>query len=241
MIWTDFKEAVLIGIILAFMVGPVFFMLIETSILKGFRAALVFDLGVMVADIIFVSLAYFGSKPLLDNIENNPLFLKIGGVVLMLYGLFSFFKTKQKDVIQDESLVIKQDSNYIKLFLKGFFLNLINVGALSFWIGLILIYGAQYQMNTKLIASFFGIIILSYLLVDILKILLAKKLRQQLTPSHVFKLKKAIAVILFIFGFILYFKNLIPEKHLKGIEKTIEKPVNHKQSQVYKTFNHSFS
>ena len=32
------------GILLSFMIGPVFFILLETSIIKGFRAALVFDL-----------------------------------------------------------------------------------------------------------------------------------------------------------------------------------------------------
>lgn len=222
MIWTELKEAIIIGLILAFMIGPVFFMLIETSILKGFRAALIFDMGVIVADILFVTIAYYGSKPLLNNLENNPLFLKTGGLLLMAYGIFSFFYTRQKDIIQDETIVISQSSNYIKLFFKGFFLNLINVGTLSFWLGLILFYGSHYQKNTKMLVIFFGTIILSYLLIDILKILLAKKLRQHLTPAYVFKIKKAVAVILVIFGLILFFKNQIPGKPLKNIEEKIE-------------------
>ena len=41
------------GIFLSFMIGPVFFILLETSIIKGFRAALVFDLGVILGDIFF--------------------------------------------------------------------------------------------------------------------------------------------------------------------------------------------
>ncbi len=41
----DLKEAIIIGIFLSFMIGPVFFMLIHTSIHKGFRAAFSFDLG----------------------------------------------------------------------------------------------------------------------------------------------------------------------------------------------------
>jgi threonine/homoserine/homoserine lactone efflux protein len=39
------------GIFLSFMIGPVFFILIETSITKGFRAALAFDLGVVLGDV----------------------------------------------------------------------------------------------------------------------------------------------------------------------------------------------
>jgi len=39
------------GLFLSFMVGPVFFILLETSITKGFRAAMAFDLGVVLGDI----------------------------------------------------------------------------------------------------------------------------------------------------------------------------------------------
>ncbi|HBR53422.1 MAG TPA: lysine transporter LysE, partial [Flavobacteriaceae bacterium] len=42
------------GFLLAFAVGPVFFTLIETSITKGFKAGVFFDLGAMTADIIFI-------------------------------------------------------------------------------------------------------------------------------------------------------------------------------------------
>ena len=48
------------GIFLSFMIGPVFFILLETSIIKGFRAAIVFDLGVVLGDIVFISIAYLG-------------------------------------------------------------------------------------------------------------------------------------------------------------------------------------
>jgi len=132
MSFIEIKEAIILGIILAFLIGPVFFMLIETSILKGFRAAFVFDLGVMFGDIFFLLIAYFGSKPLLSNIENNPVFFKIGGSMLMIYGIYSFFMTKQNAHIQDETLVIKEESKYLRLFIKGFIINLINIGTWVF-------------------------------------------------------------------------------------------------------------
>ena len=47
----DFKNAFLIGFFMAFMIGPVFFKLIQTSILKGARAAIAFDIGVVLGDI----------------------------------------------------------------------------------------------------------------------------------------------------------------------------------------------
>ena len=57
----DILSGIPLGIFLSFMVGPVFFVLLETSALKGFRAALVFDMGVVLADIVFISIAYFSS------------------------------------------------------------------------------------------------------------------------------------------------------------------------------------
>lgn len=220
----EIKEAIIIGIILAFLIGPVFFMLIETSILKGARAAIMLDLGVMFGDIFFLFLAYFGSKPLVSNLENNPLFLKMGGILLMMYGLISFFRTKQNEAIQDHTLVVKEESKYLRLFLKGFFINLINIGTLGFWLGLMLVYGAKYQMNTKLLLSFFGIIILSYFIVDVIKIITAKKLRSKMTPATVFKMKKAIGLVLVVFGAVLFSKAYIPEDKMKKLENAIEKP-----------------
>lgn len=222
----EIKEAIIIGIILSFLIGPVFFMLIETSILKGFRAAMAFDLGVMFGDIVFLMLAYFGSKPLLSNIENNPIFFKIGGSMLAFYGLYSFLRTKQAAEVQDESIVIKEESKYLRLFLKGFFINLINIGTLGFWIGLMLVYGAKYNMNPKMLFYFFGIIILSYLAVDALKIVMAKKLRDRMTPWRVYRLKKILGLVLMGFGIILFAKAYIPEERMQKIEKSIEKPIN---------------
>jgi threonine/homoserine/homoserine lactone efflux protein len=59
------------GIFLSFMIGPVFFILIETSITKGFRAALTFDLGVVLGDIFFIGIAYLGSYRLISNLKDK--------------------------------------------------------------------------------------------------------------------------------------------------------------------------
>ena len=43
-----------IGFFTAFIMGPVFWVLLETSITKGFKAALAFDIGVLISDIVFL-------------------------------------------------------------------------------------------------------------------------------------------------------------------------------------------
>ena len=91
----DILAAIPFGIILAFTIGPVFFVLLETSATKGFRCAIVFDMGVILADIVFILLAFSSINNLLDKIKDDPNFLVFGGVLLITYGIISFIKTSK--------------------------------------------------------------------------------------------------------------------------------------------------
>ena len=222
MTFFELKEAILIGFFLSFMIGPVFFMLIQTSIIKGARAALSFDLGVVLGDIIFILIAYYGSKSLLEEIKDDPRLFWIGGFILLVYGLVTYLDKSQKRIIQDETLVLPEKTNYKKLFLKGFFLNFINVGVLAFWLGLIVVVGSNLQMNPAKIFNYFTVIIASYFITDIGKILLAKQLIKKLTPAVTYKVKRAMGIMLMVFGFFLILKGFIPNDKLhfkNGIEK----------------------
>jgi threonine/homoserine/homoserine lactone efflux protein len=222
MTFFELKEAIIIGFFLSFMIGPVFFMLIQTSIIKGARAALSFDLGVVLGDIVFILIAYYGSKSLLEEIKDDPRLFWIGGFILLVYGLVTYLDKSQKRIIQDETLVLPEKTNYKKLFLKGFFLNFINVGVLAFWLGLIVVVGSNLQMNPSKIFNYFTVIIASYFITDIGKILLAKQLIKKLTPAVTYKVKRAMGIMLMIFGFVLMLKGFIPNEKLQfrnGIEK----------------------
>ena len=83
----EYKDAILVGFFLSFMIGPVFFMLIQTSIMKGARAALAFDFGVILGDIVFILIAYYGSKSVLEKIKDDPRMYFIGGLILLVYGI----------------------------------------------------------------------------------------------------------------------------------------------------------
>ena len=76
----DILTAIPLGIFLSFLIGPVFFVLLETSAVKGFRAALVFDLGVVFADILFIIIAYFSSYKLIESLKNDPAIFIFGGI-----------------------------------------------------------------------------------------------------------------------------------------------------------------
>jgi len=225
MTFNEIKEAIFIGFFLAFMIGPVFFMLIQTSIIKGARAAIAFDLGVILGDIAFILIAYFGSKSLLESIKNDPLLFYIGGSILVIYGIITFLNKSQKRIVQDETLVLPEKTNYPKLFIKGFLLNFINIGVLAFWLGMIVVVGSNLQMDSTKIFNYFSVILLSYLITDIGKITLAKQLKKYLTPAVTYKIKRAMGILLIIFGIVLIIKGFIPKEqlNLKHVIDEVEK------------------
>src|SRR5690606_39562913 len=90
-----FLTGILLGFFLSFMIGPVFFILIETSITKGFKAALTFDAGVIIADICFILIAYFSSFQLINRIKDDPALFIFGGMIMITYGVISFIRLQK--------------------------------------------------------------------------------------------------------------------------------------------------
>ena len=218
----EYINAILLGFGLAFMVGPVFFTLIETSITKGAKAAIVFDLGVVLADIVFILIAYFGSVVVLQEIEDDPRLFLIGGLVLIAYGLFTIFYKKTKKIVTDKKLVIVENNNYLGLFLKGFFLNFINIGVLAFWLAIVIAAGTNFKMDGSSIFRYFALVLFSYLVTDLVKILVSKQLKKKLTPIVLRKIRQALGVFFIIFGMILAAKRYIPTETMEKIDNVIE-------------------
>ncbi|MFD2517356.1 LysE family translocator [Salinimicrobium flavum] len=209
----DILAAIPLGFFLAFLLGPVFFVLLETAAIKGFRAALSFDAGVIFADIIFLIIAYLSTTKLLNSIKDDPSLFIFGGGILVTYGIIQFIQTKP--VLQHEEVPEIQKLNkrdYLGLAAKGFLLNFINIGVLGFWLGLIIVFGPQMEMETNRISIFFGSVLGTYLVVDIFKILAAKKLNRKLTPTRIYRVKKGISIILMVFGIFLVGQGLVPQE-----------------------------
>jgi threonine/homoserine/homoserine lactone efflux protein len=208
----DIQAAIPLGFFLAFMIGPVFFIILETSITKGFRAAVVFDLGVIFSDVLFVLLAYFSSYQLLENLSNQPGLYVFGGTLLTAYGMIAFLKKNKNK--QDKSTIIPEKINYMELFVKGFLLNAINIGVLVFWLGLIIVVGPNLNGNPKRFLLFFSVLLLTYFITDVFKIILSKRLKKKLTPPIIQNLKKTVSAIIIICGIVLIIKGFLPKEQL---------------------------
>lgn len=206
-------KAVVTGFILSVMFGPVFFVLLETSIRRGVRAALAFDAGVLVSDIIYILIAYifYSEVAALAQGENKELLKILGGCLFMAYGAISFFK-KPKDQKQDDfGNTIHNSRDYIMLFVKGLVLNLANPMVIFYWFSVMAL-GAKENYDPDIPAPmliYTAVLLAVFFSIDVLKILGAKKLRPFITNSVLTSLNRIIGTILFIFGIVLLAQGIL--------------------------------
>mgnify|MGYP002621223443 CR=1 FL=1 len=212
--------AIYLGTLLSFLIGPVFFVLLETSATKGFRAAFMFNVGVITADILFILVAYFSSYRLIESVKDQPALFIFGGLIMFTYGIVSYVKLRSNKI---ESVVVDlAKKNYLTLMGKGFFLNFINIGVLGFWLMILIVIGPTMDMDSNRIFVFFTIILVTYLTVDIGKILLAKKLKNKLTIANITKVKKITSIILMVFGIVIMLQGWFPSEQ-KVVKNALEK------------------
>ncbi len=211
----EYVAAIPIGVFLSFMIGPVFFVLLETAATKSIKEALLFDIGVLLGDTAFILIAYFSSYKLLMQLKDNPKLYFFGGAIMFVYGVFSLVQTKKEGIKSINNITLEPKSQNYKLVLKGFLLNFMNIGVLGFWLGILINIGPKLNMDGAKIALFFFITISSYFITDIGKVTLAKQLKKKLTPLRIFKIKKIVAWIIIIFGLFLIIKIYLPLDKIK--------------------------
>ena len=220
----DVFMAMPLGILLCFLIGPVFFIVLETAATKGFRAAIVFDLGVVTGDILFIAIAVFSSYKIIDTLKNEPVLYIVGGLIMVTYGVFSLIKLKRNGTTTSDKMIIEEiiKTDYKSLYFKGFFLNIINVGVFGFWLLIFVSFGPILELEPQRMWVFFSSVILTYLLVDIIKMMLAKNLKHHMTPENIIKIKKLTSVLLVIFGISIMLQGWFPSDQ-KLVKKALEK------------------
>ncbi|WP_292008249.1 LysE family transporter [Chryseobacterium sp.] len=213
-------ELILSAIILGFMlslvfIGPIFFLLIETSFSRGPRHALALDLGVITADLLCIIAAYYASADLVDLIDKHPGFYRITSLLIFIYGIFMMV-TKTKMHIPGEDKIISQ--NYFKTFINGFFFNLLNVGVILFWLVTVISVRNQYP-DTDSFVLYISIVIFTYLSIDLAKILLAKQFHYKLTQKLANQIRRVVGGILIVFSFFIFLQSF---KMFNQFDKQLE-------------------
>ncbi len=195
-----------VGFFTAFIMGPVFWVLLETSITKGFKAAVAFDLGVMLADVCFIGVCYLGSFQLLEDEQNKQGLFVLGGTILLLYGIFSWINRAKKN--KDNLDLQESKENYFGLAVKGFAINILNVGVFIFWGGITIVSSPASGKSFTTFVLFFSIVLLSYFITDLLKISVANRFKTLLTGKGIVIVNSIVSLILVVSGVVLILKGV---------------------------------
>jgi len=189
-----------LGIILAFLVGPVFFTILQTSIERGFRNGLLVCLGVSLSDALYVVICYFGLVQFINNPQFRYYLAFVGGGILIVMGAYHLFvKSRHK---MTAPLDVANEKRMYRYFVKGFLINGFSPMVLVFWIGAISVASLDfgYQSGFEYFI-FFSVVLGTVLSTDVLKAFLADKLRMLITHRTMMIMNIAVGIGLLIFGF----------------------------------------
>jgi threonine/homoserine/homoserine lactone efflux protein len=203
-------KGIVSGIVLAFLIGPVFFTIIQTSIERGFTNGVFVAVGVSLSDAVYIFVSYLGLVQFMET-ENFRHYLAYGGgVVLLMFGLYYLLIKSRKLVHFDPQRI--QTRSWPRLVAKGFIINGLSPMVLFFWVATVGVATTQFgYTSTKEILIYFSSIVLTVFATDILKAKLADKLRMLMTPRFVRVLNIVLGLVLVIFaGRLIFFPDRIP-------------------------------
>jgi threonine/homoserine/homoserine lactone efflux protein len=203
-------NGVLSGIVLALLIGPVFFTIIQTSIERGFKSGAWVAVGVSASDSVYILISYFGLYQFFENPTYRTYLSYGGGSILLLFGLYYLIIKSQK--LQEYHPEKINHRSPLRLMAKGFFINGISPLVLLFWIGTVGLATTEFGYIKPLqVFTFFASIVATVFITDLLKALLADQLRLVMTPKIIRWLNIVLGIVLIIFGgrLILYADKLL--------------------------------
>ncbi|PZR36736.1 MAG: hypothetical protein DI538_13510 [Azospira oryzae] len=188
-----------LGFVLAFLVGPVFFAILQTSVERGFGNGVLVALGVSLSDILYVTICYFGLAQFIDQDQNKIYMAYGGGAILILFGLYHCLVKSRKAMTEEIKKV--EDKGKFRYFLKGFIINGISPMVILFWLGAISVASVDFGYTKGFqFFIFFAAVLGTVFTTDLLKAYLADKLRRLVTPKTMMYLNIIVGLILMVFG-----------------------------------------
>jgi threonine/homoserine/homoserine lactone efflux protein len=199
------------------MLGPAFFILIETSIKKGFKAAIFLDIGILLSDAIYLLAAFFVAEKINHWLTTNSFVKYIAGSIFVLLGIAYVYKniiqiklknSQIKEVKEIETDTSKKIIYPFQLLIKGLGLNAINPGVLIFWIAASTYATNELKLGDFQLFSFFGITLLTMFIVDVFKIYFSSRLKEKLDNKVLSVIGILIGGLMVFFGVAICFKDI---------------------------------
>jgi L-lysine exporter family protein LysE/ArgO len=203
-VFFPFLSGIAMGVVLGFGFGTIFFALIQNSINHGFKKGLDIALGVVISDILLISLILFGSQ-YLDEVQKFRDIIKYaGGILLVMLGIYQFFPQKV-NTDKNGELISKGRFYFMS---KGFVLNFMNPINFLAWLSIqIHLKGVSDYSNLQSIYFFLGAI-LSIFGIEIGISLLANYIGKKLSNKVIKVINYTAGYIFIVLGLILMFKKI---------------------------------
>lgn len=210
-------QGAILGVTLSFLIGPVFFALLQTGIEYGFRAGVSYSSGVWLSDFLIILLIYKSMAAIAEVVKSNEFVLYVGivgAIILIGFGLSSLItkipnKKNTPEIIDDADSINQPVWKFrLKLFTKGFVINTINPFTIIFWLGVNTVILSKETFTNRQAFLYFGSILLTLVITDLLKILLAKRIGSALKPTYILRMRQIAGILLIISGIVMLIRVL---------------------------------
>lgn len=201
-------DGILLGLSLAILLGPIFVVLIDTSMRYGARAGLYVGSGIWISDLLFIMVTYFFVNEVSDLIKDDSLQFWVGiggGIFLIGIGLLKIIR---RNAFQNLKTLPSSLRNW-SYFGKGFIINTFNPFTFVFWFGVM---GAKFfQSPEKPLGVMItcATILLVIMGTDSAKVLGAKWISSRLNHRFIPKINVMAGILLIAGGCVLLGKQWI--------------------------------
>lgn len=187
------------GLILALLIGPVFFTIIQTSVERGFWNGVLVAFGVSLSDILYVTICYLGMAQVLENGSFRMFLAYAGGAILILFGLYHLLIKSRRRL--HTQINAAKEKGFFRYLVKGFIINGLSPMVPIFWIGVVSIASLDLEYTSGIsFTIFFASLLLTVLFTDVAKAYLADKLRSLVTSRFMTIMNVTLGIILIVFG-----------------------------------------
>jgi threonine/homoserine/homoserine lactone efflux protein len=198
-----FLEGFLVGLGMIVFIGPVFFLLLSTSLKFGQLPGFFVAMGIIVSDILCVLICYYGLSKFIIH-PNSEFWISMAGGIL-LAGIGAKYIGTSKVYAEENSVLNKY--SYLTFFSKGFLVNFVNPFVFMVWIGIIKFTEQTADRNENATIFLLGSL-LGILTTDLLKVALAKHIKKFIKPQTLQWIYRIFGVILIGFGLRLFYHSI---------------------------------
>ncbi len=202
-------EGAILGLSLSFLFGfgPAFFALIQTGIHRGFWSGFLLAAGIILNDLVIVVFSLFGSTQAMVNMESYKWLGIIGGILLIVFGVFTCSRKPALSNFEEEQIVKKPHP--LEFIGKGFLLNFINPFVWIFWLGIVVGLTARFQADTSSLIRFFGVALSIVFMTDVFKTYAASRFRELINTKFLGWINKIAGIGLIVFGLFIIIKSML--------------------------------